>query len=122
MRFLLDANVPRSLIQLLLRHGHDVDHVVDIGMGNSADDEIAQHAKRINATLISRDLDFADVRRYPPSQHAGIVVLRLPDDMVAKEIVEVFDRFLLILGDPQRLCGRLAIVERNRFRLRPSLA
>ena len=121
MRFLLDANVPRSVLELLLHHGYQADHVIDLGMSSAVDVDIARHARKLEATLISRDLDFADIRVYPPGDHFGIVILRLPDDMVAKEIVAVFDRFLRNLGDLQRLCGRLAIVEQNRFRLRPSL-
>lgn len=91
-------------------------------MSSTTDADIARHAGKLEATLISRDLYFADIRSYPPGDHFGIIVLRLPDDMVAKEIAKVFDRFLLTLNDPQHLCGRLAIVEQNRFRLRPSLA
>ena len=29
--------------------------------------------------LLTFDLDFADIRRYPPGSHAGIVVFRLHD-------------------------------------------
>jgi hypothetical protein len=52
-----------------------------------------RHARETQAALITRELDFADVRRYPPEQHAGIVVLRRPDDAVAFEIVNVLVRF-----------------------------
>jgi hypothetical protein len=45
MRFLMDANVPRSAIALLLKFGHSAEHVRDIGLGASPDSEIALHAK-----------------------------------------------------------------------------
>ena len=67
-------------------------------------------------------MDFADVRRYPPDQYAGIVVLRLPDTAVALEIVRVLERFLMEPEFLDPLPGRLAIVEVDRVRFRPPLS
>jgi predicted nuclease of predicted toxin-antitoxin system len=92
MRFFLDANMPRSAVSALLSLGHQVEFCRDIGMANALDEAIAAHARETQAALVTRDLDFADVRRYPPEQHAGIVVLRLPDDAVAFDIVNVLER------------------------------
>jgi hypothetical protein len=47
------------------------------------------------AAILTRDLDFADIRRYPPEGYHGIVVLRLPDAAVAQDIVSVVKRFML---------------------------
>jgi len=60
---------------------------------------------------LTRDLDFADIRRYPPDQYEGIVVLRLPDSTVAQEIVNVIERFLMEPEFIESLARRLAIVE-----------
>jgi uncharacterized protein (DUF433 family) len=70
---------------------------------------------------LTRDLDFADVRHYPPEQYDGIVVLRLPDHSTAQEIVAVLDRFLAEPRFVENLQGRLAIVDNDRVRLRPPL-
>jgi predicted nuclease of predicted toxin-antitoxin system len=80
MRFFLDANLPRSAVSALTKLGHQVEFARDIGMANARDEEIAARARETQAALVTRDMDFADIRRYPPEQHAGIVVLRLPDD------------------------------------------
>jgi hypothetical protein len=61
------------------------------------------------------------VRRYPPDQYPGIVVLRLPDATVAREIARVLERFLMEPGFLEPLAGRLAIVEVDRVRFRPPL-
>ncbi|MHB8815873.1 MAG: DUF5615 family PIN-like protein [Steroidobacteraceae bacterium] len=53
------------------------------GLGTAPDEVIAERARSTQAALITRDLDFADVRRYPPSDYHGIMILRLPDDAVA---------------------------------------
>ena len=95
MRFLIDANLPRSAVALLVGFGHEVDFARDIGMASAPDEEIALRAKETSAALLTRDLDFADIRRYPPSQYAGIVVLRLADDATAVEIVAVIESHLV---------------------------
>lgn len=83
MRFLLDANIPRSVLELLLRQGHQAQHVIDTDLVKATDDAIAIRAIADGLTLVTRDLDFADVRRYPPDATPGIVVLRVADDMAA---------------------------------------
>ncbi len=94
MKFLLGANMPRSALAALRSFGHSADHVRDIGLGDATDDRVAAGAVAAAATLVSRDLDFADVRRFPPQNTQGILVLRLPDDTLADEIAAVMNRLL----------------------------
>ena len=65
----------------------------DVGLAAAPDLEIAARAQATGPALLTRDLDFADVRRYPPSLYPGIIVLRLPDGVIAKDIVRVAERF-----------------------------
>src|SRR5208282_141592 len=71
MRFLIDANMPRSIIALVTNLGHEVEFVRDVGLAAAPDHEIAARAQATGAALLTRDLDFADVRRYPPSLYPG---------------------------------------------------
>lgn len=121
MRFLLDANIPRSAIEAVTTCGHEVEFARDIGLSDAPDTRIAQRARQTGAALVTRDLDFSDIRRYPPDQHAGIVVLRLPDHATAAEIVIVLSRFLAERRFVENLSSRLAIVDENRVRFRPPL-
>jgi predicted nuclease of predicted toxin-antitoxin system len=121
MRLLIDANLPRAAIGVCRKFGHQVEFARDIGMAAAPDEQIAARARESGAALLTRDLDFSDVRRYPPDQYQGIVVLRLPDTAVAQEIVGVLERFLMDPGFLGQLAGRLAIVEVNRVRFRPPL-
>jgi predicted nuclease of predicted toxin-antitoxin system len=121
VRFFLDANMPRSAVSALSKLGHEVEFSRDIGMANERDEVIAARARETGAVLVTRDLDFADVRRYPPEQYAGIVVLRLPDDAIASDIVNVLERFASNPRFTTDLAGRLAVVEENRVRFRPPL-
>lgn len=92
MRFLVDANLPRSTVTALLKVGHEVEFARDIGLGAAADQDVAAHARSTDAVLLTRDLDFANIRQYPPENYAGIVVLRLPDDATAGMITERGER------------------------------
>jgi predicted nuclease of predicted toxin-antitoxin system len=121
MRFLIDANLPRASIAVLQRCGHQVEFARDIGLAAAPDEHVAVRAQQSGAALITRDLDFADIRQYPPDQYHGLVVLRLPDSAVAQEIVQVLERFVVEPGLIDQLAGRLAIVEMDRVRFRPPL-
>lgn len=56
--------------------GFDTDTVSDKGLGGKHDADIGIAVQETNRMLFSLDLDFADVRRFPPGEHAGIVVFR----------------------------------------------
>ena len=119
MRFLLDANMPRSSGSLLRELSHEVEDVRDV-LPNGADDAtVAAYAIARQLTLITRDFDFADIRNYPPKDYAGIIVLELPDDAVAAQVNQVLRLFVSKPDLLARLAGRLAIVESWRVRFRP---
>ena len=121
MRFLLDANMPRSAVESVRRLGHEALDVRDIGLGGSDDKQIAAYAKEHGLALITRDFDFSDIRNYPPTEFGGIIVLGLPDDAVAATVVKVMESFLSQPHLLSQLPGRLAIMESWRVRFRPAL-
>jgi hypothetical protein len=46
-------------------------------MGGQSDSKIGDIVCAEKRALITLDLDFADIRSYPPEQYAGLIVLRL---------------------------------------------
>ena len=120
MRFLVDASMPRSAAPLLQRLGHDAADVRDLGMRSAADALIAAHAQRNQQALVTRDFDFADIRNYPPADYAGIIVLQLPDDATAAQVVTLLETFVRRHDWLERVSGRLAILELWRIRFRPA--
>ena len=119
MRFLVDADLPRTLVPLFASFGHEAIDVRNIGMLASPDDVIAQYAVEHRLCLITGDWGFADNRMYPPRHHFGIIIIGLPDGARGSQIIELVE---LILNQPKLLAivpGRLAIVEKGRIRLRP---
>lgn len=120
MRFLVDANLPLSVAPQIRAFGHEATDVREIGLGTADDSVIAQHARENGLCLVTRDKDFGDIRNYPPADYAGIVVLDLPDDMVATDVLRVMEAFVSRNEWVERLAGRLATVEPSRVRFRPS--
>jgi predicted nuclease of predicted toxin-antitoxin system len=77
VKFKLDENLPGDLGALLRGEGHDVTDVVEEGLAGEKDPSVLAAATGEGRTLMTFDLDFADVRTYPPGSHSGIVVFRL---------------------------------------------
>lgn len=120
MRFLVDADLPRSAKPLLERFGHEAIDVRDVGLGSAKAPVIARYAQEHQACLLTGDFGFADIRNYPPESYDGIVVLTLPRDATASFILGLIEEMLHQNEMILRLPRRLAIVEASRIRLRPA--
>ena len=71
MRFLIDADLPRSSSEVIRRHGHEAVDVRDVSPSVAKDPQIARYAQSEGLCLITGDYDFADLRNYPPDQVRG---------------------------------------------------
>lgn len=116
MRFKTDENVPEEAAKLLADAGHDASTALQEQLGGEADPSIAQVCKREQLALITLDTGFGDIRRYPPGEYAGLVVLRL-QRQDTPHILSVL-RQLLAKFTQEQLAGRLWVVEEHRVRIR----
>ena len=116
MRFKLDENLPIRLKSQFTESGHDAVSVLDQGMGGATDSALASACVTEQRILVTLDLDFADIRTYPPGQHPGIVVVRLASQ-TRHDILRVGASLIEALSNssPQ---GQLWIVEGSRIRIR----
>lgn len=78
MKIKLDENLPRRLVQLLGDLGHDVDTVLDEGIGGRDDSVVWDLCQVQGRFLITQDLDFSDARKYVPGTHTGLLLIRVP--------------------------------------------
>jgi predicted nuclease of predicted toxin-antitoxin system len=119
MRFLIDADLPRETGALFASYGHVGIDVRDTGMRHAKDPEIAVYAVQNGLCIVTGDWGFSDIRLYPPERYAGIVVLGLPAHSTGSMLLQ---SLRVLLEDPNLIAlipGRLAIIEKNRVRLRP---
>jgi predicted nuclease of predicted toxin-antitoxin system len=115
-KFLLDADMPKSSAVAIRSLGFDVEDVRDLGMRYAKDQEIIDFALDTGRVVITRDLDYGEILRYP--QHPGAIILRLPTGFVAKEVNEALLDFLSSAKNDV-LQQAIIIVELGRYRRRP---
>ena len=58
MTFLVDNQLPRALARFLAAHGHQADHVLDLGMDEADDRAIWNYAATNKCVIVTKDEDF----------------------------------------------------------------
>jgi len=113
--FKIDENLPRDVAELLRTHGYDAATVHEQALVGRPDPVIAQVCKAEDRALVTLDLDFANIRAYPPAEHPGIVVLRA-NHHDKQTVLALISRIVKVLAN-ERLRGALWIVEPDRVRI-----
>lgn len=119
MKFKLDENFGTRTQHLFQAHGHDVQTVRTQGLQGSSDARLFEVCRVEERCLVTLDLDFADVVRFPPSQANGIVVIRLSRNPSLAVLEHMVNQFLQALTR-MPIEKRLWIVERTRIRIHES--
>ena len=116
MKFKLDENFGTRTQKLFLAAGHDVSTVESQELCGCPDRRLFEICGAEGRCLVTLDIDFGDVTRFPPDRSAGIVVLRLPRNPTLPVLESLVDSFLRSLGN-RPFAGRLWIVEPGRIRV-----
>ena len=77
MRLLADMGISMRVVEALRTDGHDVVHAQDIDLGRASDREILEHAAADTRTVVTFDLDFAEIVALRQSDRERVVLLRL---------------------------------------------
>jgi predicted nuclease of predicted toxin-antitoxin system len=116
-KFVVDESMPRSTARELRRLGYWAEDVRDVSLKGSDDDTVFSYAQAQQATLVTADRDFEDIRRFPLGTHHGIIVVRVPDILPTWVVnAELLKALKQLHGQP--LKGVLVIVELGRIRVR----
>jgi predicted nuclease of predicted toxin-antitoxin system len=115
-RFKVDESLPREAQALLLSVGHDAQTVHEERLVGHPDATIFDICLLEDRVLVTLDLDFSDIRQYPPSTHRGVWVLR-PETQSIANTLSVLKGALALVGD-EPMVNRLWIVEPGRVRIR----
>lgn len=116
MRFKVDENLPVEVADLLRKAGYDATTVHEERIGGATDTRLVAICQDEQRILVTLDIDFADIRTYPPDKFPGFVVLRIKDQNKA----HILRLVLQVLGmmKKEKLENQLWIVEENRVRIR----
>lgn len=116
MKLKIDENLPAECAALVRNAGYEADTVADERLAGADDTVIASRSRSDDRVLVTLDLDFSNVRAYPPAKHAGIIVLR-PKRQDKRTVLALMERLVFAL--PNRTpAGELWIVEPDRIRFR----
>ena len=115
MKFKLDENIDARLALVLRGAGHDALAVREQELHGTDDTDLYQNCISENRTLVTLDLNFSNILRYPPESTPGLIVLRGPDDLfgTVKILMETLVEALL----KESPLNQLWIVELGRVRI-----
>lgn len=116
MKIKLDENLSGYLKPILMCEGHEVSTVKDEGLLGKCDTEVAFAAREESRVLFTLDLEFADLRKFPPGSHSGVVLFR-PRSMGPRSVNEFILRFVKD-SDLSAFSGCVVVVDPERIRVR----
>lgn len=116
MKFKIDENLPHEVALIFREAGFDAATVAEQMLSGKEDSVVFERCRTESRVLVTLDLDFANVRAYPPGSHSGIIVIRSnSQDKIT--LLSILNRALpvLIHRSPEK---QLWIVEPDRIRYR----
>lgn len=76
----IDEDLPRQIADLVAARGYDAATVMGQGWQGVSDDELWPRVQDEGRWLITADKGFADLRLHPAGSHAGVILLRAPEE------------------------------------------
>lgn len=116
VNFKLDENLPEVVLQVLTGLGHDAQTVAQEGLAGAVDEDVLRTSITEQRVLVTLDLDFSDIRAYPPGSHAGIWVLRPPKQTFS--LIADCVKAAVKLAATERTSGQLWIIDARSVRIR----
>ena len=116
MKLKVDENLPIEARDDLRNAGHDAVTVADQHLAGQPVVQVASVCRAEGRAVLTLDLDFSDIRTYPPRDYAGIIVLRPAVQSVPSIRRLVAQVIALLATEP--LPGNLWIVDDGRIRIR----
>ncbi|MBI2685782.1 MAG: DUF5615 family PIN-like protein [Acidobacteria bacterium] len=101
---------------ILGEQGHDAVAVVEAGLSGQPDSRIREFAIEQDPVLLTLDVDFANMLRFPPAGTPGVIRLKVhpPKEQAVREQIQ---RALALLKDTP-LAGCLAVSRGDMVRIR----
>jgi predicted nuclease of predicted toxin-antitoxin system len=76
----IDEDLLRQIADLVAARGYDAATVMGQGWQGVSDEELWPRVQNEGRWLITADKGFADLRLHPAGSHAGVILLRAPEE------------------------------------------
>lgn len=116
MKFLADMGVSQTTVRALRDVGHDVVHLVELGLERLNDSSILGKAREEGRTVLTFDLDFGELLAIAGSRLPSVILFRLRDATPASvnvRLMQVVTECAAALD-----AGAIVTVEEGRYRVR----
>ncbi|MCR4293835.1 MAG: DUF5615 family PIN-like protein [Candidatus Kuenenia sp.] len=116
MKFLADECLYFSTIKLLKNHYYEVVTIKEKGFLGIKNGEVIDLAKKEHCILLTRDMHFCSILKFPPKEHNGIIVLKINPANALK----VHDNLLNYLKKypEKKIKHTLVVIDHNKVRIR----
>jgi predicted nuclease of predicted toxin-antitoxin system len=119
LKIKIDEDLPKSAAEAVRRLVPDTLTVVEEGLSGTLDPELWRIVQREQRFFITGDKAFANIKKYPPGTHAGVLLLR-PDEDGIPQMMDLIQE-VLKLGILENLGGCIAVASPGRLRVRRPL-
>jgi predicted nuclease of predicted toxin-antitoxin system len=116
LKIKVDEDLPKRVAEAIRGVVPNTLTVVDEGLSGILDPALWETVQREQRYLITGDKAFANIKKYPPGSHAGILLLRPHEDGIP-QLMDLIQE-VLKLGILESLGGCIAIATPGRLRVR----
>lgn len=116
MKIKVDEDLPKAVAESLRRVIPDTPTVLDEGLSGALDPKLWDAAQGEGRFLITGGKAFANIRKYPPGTHHGVLLLRPKDNGIFQMLTLIED--VLKLGNLENLAGCIAAASHHRLKVR----
>ncbi len=113
----LDENFSPYLAEIFIQAGHDTETVLGENLSGEPDEVISEQCLSEKRCLVTLDLDFANIIRFPADNTPGIIVIR-PNRPITLEVMRSMSEKLVVALEQNDPTGCLWILEPDKLRMR----
>ena len=117
IKFKLDEHFGKRLQAFFLSAGYDAKTINEENLQGISDQDLFEVCNRESRCLVTLDLDFSDIIRFPLSESNGIVILRPRKRVTIKDLKKLLLQFFQYIKTDS-IKNQLWVVEKDKIRIR----